>query len=103
MLDHPDFSNYISDDALIVEDKLFERAVVRIAQLLPLSDGQQDMMAPFEKVSPEQTAAPGIDSSDNNKDSHDTSMKNHVQRYNYKERGRDNILKWFLESKRVHH
>jgi hypothetical protein len=49
LTDYPDFAHYISDDALIVENELFEKAVMRIARNLPLSDEQEALMVPLLK------------------------------------------------------
>jgi hypothetical protein len=34
---NPNFAHFISDDAVIVENEVFEKAVMRIARSLPLS------------------------------------------------------------------
>lgn len=68
LLDHPDFKTYISDDAAIVEDKLFEKAAMKIVRSLPLSEEEQVVMAPFQKETSPPDAATGVIvvSSDNN-------------------------------------
>jgi hypothetical protein len=43
--DFPDFKHYLADDANIVEDPLFEKAIVRISKGLPLSDEQKQAAA----------------------------------------------------------
>ena len=47
--DFPDFANYISDSALIVTNELFEKAVMRLARGLPLSEEQEEALAPLLK------------------------------------------------------
>ena len=39
--DYPDFEHYIGDDALIIENETFEKAVMRISRGMPLSDSQR--------------------------------------------------------------
>ena len=47
--DYPNFGHYISDDALIFENELFEKAVMTIARSLPLSDEQEALVVPLLK------------------------------------------------------
>jgi hypothetical protein len=53
--DFPDFANYISDEAMIVENELFEKAVMRLARGFPLSEEQEAFLFPLLK---EQCAEP---------------------------------------------
>jgi hypothetical protein len=39
--DYPDFEHYIGDNALIIENETFEKAVMRISRGMPLSDSQR--------------------------------------------------------------
>ena len=49
MTDYPDFAHYISDEARIVESELFEKAVMRLARGLSLSDEQEALLVPLLK------------------------------------------------------
>ena len=49
LTDFPDFSHYISDDALIVENEDFEKAVMRLARGLPLTDAEVALVEPLLK------------------------------------------------------
>ena len=49
MTDYPNFAHYISDNALIVENERFEKAVLRIARSLPLSDELEAVVVPLLK------------------------------------------------------
>jgi hypothetical protein len=39
--DFPDFEHYIGNDAVIIENEMFEKAVMRISRGIPLSDSQR--------------------------------------------------------------
>jgi hypothetical protein len=39
--DYPDFKHYIADDAAIVDDVVFKRAIMKIARVLPLSEEER--------------------------------------------------------------
>lgn len=82
VIDYPDFANYIGDDALIAENALFEKSVMRISRSLPLSDEQKAIMAPFEKERKEPVAVPvvPIDNQDNNDDDDCESYAEKLQR-----------------------
>jgi hypothetical protein len=45
LTEYPNFAHYISDNALIVENELSKKAVMRIAHSLPLSDEQEALVA----------------------------------------------------------
>jgi hypothetical protein len=47
--DFPAFAYYIGEDALIVENELFEKAVMRIARSLPLSEEQEALVVSLIK------------------------------------------------------
>ncbi len=47
--DFPAFAYYIGEDALIVENELFEKAVMKIARSLPLSEEQEALVVPLIK------------------------------------------------------
>lgn len=47
--DFPDFGHYISDEANIVADEAFEKAVMRIARGLPLTSDQEALVEPLLK------------------------------------------------------
>jgi hypothetical protein len=49
LTDYPNFAHCISDDALIVENELFEKAMMRIARSLPLSDELEAVVVPLLK------------------------------------------------------
>ena len=49
LADFPDFGHYISDDALIVENEDFEKAVMRLARGLPLTDAEVALVEPLLK------------------------------------------------------
>ena len=49
LTDFPDFANYISDNALIVKNELFEKAVMRLARGFSISEEQEDALAPLLK------------------------------------------------------
>ena len=50
--DFPDFHHYLTDDADIVENPLFEKAIVRISKGLPLSEEQKQAAARLLKCAP---------------------------------------------------
>ncbi len=53
--DYPIFEHYIGDEALIIENELFEKTVMRIARGLQLSDEQQRAAVPLLKPNEDET------------------------------------------------
>lgn len=56
--DFPDFGNYISDSANIVENMAFEKAVMRLARGMPLTTQDEALVEPFLK---NESPASGVD------------------------------------------
>lgn len=56
--DYPDFEHYIGDEALIIENEKFEKAIMRIARGMALSDSQRQaalrLLKPTEDETPHQ-------------------------------------------------
>jgi hypothetical protein len=52
--EYPDFEHYIGDDALIVKNEKFEKAVMRISRGMPLSDSERRaalrLLKPTDKI-----------------------------------------------------
>jgi hypothetical protein len=49
LTDYPDFANYLADDALIVENQPFEKALMQIAHGQQISEVEEALVAPFLK------------------------------------------------------
>lgn len=62
--DYPEFAHYISQDALIVENELFEKAVMRVARGLSISEDQEALLAPLLKEDSKENEAPTEESRD---------------------------------------
>ncbi len=82
LTDYPSFAHYISDDALIVESELFEKAVMRIAHSLPLSDEQEALVVPLLKEASPAVEESVLDNegSNNDLDNQSVSYSEELQR-----------------------
>jgi hypothetical protein len=77
--DYPDFEHYIGEDALIIENETFEKAVMRISRGMPLSDSQRRAALPLLKPADEIPRAE-VDDDDNRQQEEYQSYSQMLQR-----------------------